>query len=247
MISEMERKSDIDWFALHPDIQCGEHTLNGAEWQLLIRGELLLRDKDGNWIIPNIGIDEEENMHLLAEMFAQKQRSAGSNRNKSDGEAVQISRVEMLDWLSMRQRGLKISLPAEAEELFQSLREFKQLDAFELPKGFNAELRAYQNEGCAWIEFLYKHRFGACLADDMGLGKTVQTIGFIAQRLQDDLAQKKGSILIVLPPSLVFNWLDEFERFAPSITVQDCLTRHSLNRAVQTSTSHFVRPTIAFV
>ena len=67
----------------------------------------------------------------------------------------------------------------------------------------------------------------------MGLGKTVQTIGFIAQRLQDDLAQKKGSILIVLPPSLVFNWLDEFERFAPGITVQDCLTRHSLNRAVQ--------------
>ena len=235
MISELERKSDIDWFALHPDIQCGEHTLNGAEWQLLIRGELLLRDKDGNWIIPNIGINEEENMHLLAEMFAQKQRSAGSNRSKSDSEAVQISRVEMLDWLSMRQRGLKISLPAEAEKLFQSLREFKQLDAFELPKGFNAELRAYQNEGCAWIEFLYKHRFGACLADDMGLGKTVQTIGFIAQRLQDDLAQKKGSILIVLPPSLVFNWLDEFERFAPGITVQGCLTRHSLNRAVQTS------------
>jgi non-specific serine/threonine protein kinase len=236
MISELERKSDIDWFALHPSIQCGERTLNGAEWQLLIRGELLLRDEDGNWIIPDLGVDEEASMQLLAEMFAKKERpTAASKRGESADEAIQVSRVEMLDWLSMRRSGLKLTLPAEAEQLFQSLRDFEQLDAFDLPKGFNAELRAYQSEGCAWIEFLYQHRFGACLADDMGLGKTVQTIGFIAQRLQSDLAQKKGAILIVLPPSLVFNWLDEFERFAPDIVVQDCLTRGSLAPALQTA------------
>jgi superfamily II DNA or RNA helicase len=235
MISEMERKSDIDWFALHPSIQCGDQLLTGAEWQLLVRGELLLRDEDGNWIIPDLGVDEEASMQLLAEMFAKKDRPKASKRGEHMVEAIQVSRLEMLDWLSMRRSGLRISLPPEAEELFQSLSDFEELDTFKLPEGFNAELRAYQNEGCAWIDFLYQHRFGACLADDMGLGKTVQTIGFIAQRLQSDLAKKKGAILIVLPPSLVFNWLDEFERFAPGIVVQDCLSKGMIHEVVQTA------------
>jgi len=235
MISELESKRDIDWFALHPSIQCGERILTGAEWQLLVRGELLLRDDDGNWIIPDLGVDQEASLELLAEMFSKKDRAKSSKRGKHMEEAIQVSRLEMLDWLSMRRSGLRISLPPEAEQLFQSLNDFDELDAFELPKGFNAELRAYQNEGCAWIEFLYQHRFGACLADDMGLGKTVQTIGFIAQRLQSDLAKKKGAILIVLPPSLVFNWLDEFERFAPGIVVRDCLVRGEIHEAIQTA------------
>ncbi len=235
MISELESKRDIDWFALHPSIQCGERLLTGAEWQLLVRGELLLRDEDGNWIIPNLGVDEESSLQLLAEMFAKKDRPQSPKRGDAPEEAIQVSRLEMLDWLSMRRSGLRITLPPEAEQLFQSLRDFEALDVFELPEGFNAELRTYQNEGCAWIEFLYQHRFGACLADDMGLGKTVQTIGFIAQRLQSDLANKNGAILIVLPPSLVFNWLDEFERFAPSIVVQDCLTRAVIHEVVQTA------------
>lgn len=235
MISELESKRDIDWFALHPSIQCGERILTGAEWQLLVRGELLLRDDDGNWIIPDLGVDEEASMQLLAEMFAKKERPRTSKRGEHKQEAIQVSRLEMLDWLSMRRSGLKITLPPEAEHLFQSLRNFEALDPFELPEGFNAELRAYQNEGCAWIEFLYQHRFGACLADDMGLGKTVQTIGFVANRLQSDLADKKGAILIVLPPSLVFNWLDEFKRFAPGIVVQDCLTRGQIDNAINTA------------
>ena len=235
MISELESKRDIDWFALHPSIQCGERLLTGAEWQLLVRGELLLRDEEGNWIIPDLGVDEEASLQLLAEMFSKKDRPKSSKRGDALEETIQVSRLEMLDWLSMRRSGLRITLPPEAEQLFQSLRDFEELDAFKLPKGFNAELRAYQNEGCAWIEFLYKHRFGACLADDMGLGKTVQTIGFIAQRLQSDLAKQQGAILIVLPPSLVFNWLDEFERFAPNIVVQDCLSRGMIHEVVQTA------------
>lgn len=235
MISELESKRDIDWFALHPSIQCGERELTGAEWQLLVRGELLLRDEDGNWIIPDLGVDEEASLKLLAEMFAKKDRPKTSKRGERQEEAIQVSRLEMLDWLSMRRSGLRITLPPEAEQLFESLRDFDGLDAFELPKGFNADLRAYQSEGCAWIEFLYQHRFGACLADDMGLGKTVQTIGFIAQRFQSDLAKKTGAILIVLPPSLVFNWLDEFERFAPGLVVQDCLSRGEIHEAVQTA------------
>jgi superfamily II DNA or RNA helicase len=235
MISELESGRDIDWFELHPSIQCGDRTLTSAEWQQLIRGELLLRDEAGNWILPDLGVDEDAGLQLLAEMFAQKGRPRGVRRGAGEEDTIQVSRLEMLDWIAMRRRGLRITLPAEAERLFHSLRSFETLGAFDLPDGFNADLRVYQNEGCAWIEFLYQHRFGACLADDMGLGKTVQTIGFVAKRLQSDPERKKGTILIVLPPSLVFNWMDEFKRFAPGIKVSECLIKGTLDEVAQSA------------
>ena len=56
--------------------------------------------------------------------------------------------------------------------------------------------------------------FGGILADDMGLGKTLQTITFLASRLKPDMR-----VLILSPSSLIYNWLDEFKRFAPEIDV----------------------------
>ena len=77
-----------------------------------------------------------------------------------------------------------------------------------------------------WLDYLHEHQLGGCLADDMGLGKTVQTIAFLAACFERGLNAKKGApVLIVLPPSLVFNWLDEWERFAPGIRVRDCLRK----------------------
>jgi len=55
---------------------------------------------------------------------------------------------------------------------------------------------------------------GACLADDMGLGKTLQTICFIADRLE--LVVERMA-LIVCPASLIYNWQTEIEKFAPHL------------------------------
>jgi non-specific serine/threonine protein kinase len=137
--------------------------------------------------------------------------------------APQISRLEMLDWIALRRHGVRVDLPAAVESLFESLLQFKKLPAFELPAACNARLRAYQKKGCGWIDFLYRHRLGACLADDMGLGKTVQAIAFITACLERGLEEpKRTPVLIVVPPSLVFNWLDEWARFAPGIRVMAC-------------------------
>ena len=47
-------------------------------------------------------------------------------------------------------------------------------------KGFQADLRPYQERGVHWLSFLHSLGFGACLADDMGLGKTVQLLAFLS-------------------------------------------------------------------
>jgi SNF2 family DNA or RNA helicase len=57
---------------------------------------------------------------------------------------------------------------------------------------------------------------GACLADDMGLGKTLQTICFIAWQLQQ---QPERQHMIICPSSLIYNWQQELQKFAPSVSV----------------------------
>ena len=85
------------------------------------------------------------------------------------------------------------------------------------PPGFSATLRAYQREGLAWLGFLADAGFGGVLADDMGLGKTVQVLAhLLAEKARGRL---DAPVLIVAPTSLVANWRDEAQRFAPSLSV----------------------------
>jgi len=114
-----------------------------------------------------------------------------------------------------------------------------------VPDGIRAELRNYQIEGYSWLYRLYKNGLGGCLADDMGLGKTLQTLT-ILQRTRIDykpedeiltgLQPKPGQLslfedhitetrseyktsLIVVPTSLVHNWLNEATRFVPGLSI----------------------------
>jgi SNF2 family DNA or RNA helicase len=79
-----------------------------------------------------------------------------------------------------------------------------------------ATLRPYQQHGLNWLNFLDDFNFGGCLADDMGLGKSLQIIAFIlSQRTKRGMTTN----MIVVPTSLIFNWLAEIEKFAPSLKV----------------------------
>ena len=223
---------DIDWFELHPSMSCGDRSISPAEWKRLIRGELFLEAADGSLIMPEVGEGQADGLQMIAEVL-QRGRSRGADARAADG-GLQISRLEMLDWIALRRKGVQLQLPDAVEAVFASLSQFDQLPEFVPSPALQAELRPYQREGCAWIEFLYQHRFGACLADDMGLGKTVQAIAFLVARFEQQLGtRQQAAVLIVLPPSLVFNWLDEFARFAPHLRVCDCLSHAQWDAALQ--------------
>ena len=88
---------------------------------------------------------------------------------------------------------------------------------YEVPETLNATLRPYQVEGFRWLSARLDAGFGGILADEMGLGKSVQLISLLVARAAE--ARNIGPSLIVCPSSLVYNWLAEFERFAPQLNV----------------------------
>jgi len=102
------------------------------------------------------------------------------------------------------------------EWLEQTLAAMKRPDSIK-PIGcgtnFKAILRDYQSKGVNWLNYMKSLGFGACLADDMGLGKTIQVIAL----LNHTRTLKKEKSLLVIPASLVGNWINEIDKFAPSL------------------------------
>lgn len=85
------------------------------------------------------------------------------------------------------------------------------------PPGLRIQLRPYQLEGLAWLQYLRERNLGGILADDMGLGKTAQALAHV---LTEKLAGRLDlPVLVVLPTSLIFNWQAEAARMTPGLRV----------------------------
>ena len=111
-------------------------------------------------------------------------------------------------------------LASDRDRTYRALiRDFRTIrDAdYEVPAAQADILRPYQIYGYKWLRTLAAAGFGGILADEMGLGKTLQAITFL-QALKE--TGDSGPSLIVCPASLVYNWQEEFHRFAPSLNVQ---------------------------
>ncbi len=100
--------------------------------------------------------------------------------------------------------------------VLDNLRSPAALEAVSLPQGFIGRLRPYQQGGLNWLAFLRELGFGACLADDMGLGKTIQVLALL-QSCKERSVKEYGPSLLIVPASLIDNWLSEIRRFTPSL------------------------------
>uniref|UniRef100_A0A8C3JUC2 Helicase ATP-binding domain-containing protein n=1 Tax=Calidris pygmaea TaxID=425635 RepID=A0A8C3JUC2_9CHAR len=78
------------------------------------------------------------------------------------------------------------------------------------------KLRPYQVEGVKWMVQCYKVQHGCILGDEMGLGKTCQTISLLLYLTKE--VTNKDKFLILCPLSVLSNWKEELERFAPGLS-----------------------------
>ncbi|OQN96787.1 hypothetical protein B0A48_17347 [Cryoendolithus antarcticus] len=123
--------------------------------------------------------------------------------------------IKRVDVLSAADATELQSVPGTPVSLVRSDGAAKQLIA--QPDLLHGELRSYQHAGLDWLASLYKNYTNGILADEMGLGKTIQTIALLAH-----LAEKLEvwePHLVVVPTSVVLNWVTEFNKFLPGFRV----------------------------
>jgi superfamily II DNA or RNA helicase len=131
--------------------------------------------------------------HLVADLLAAR------GTDKKLGPAAVLTLGPLCD-------ALEAPRPAELARLAPLFGQFDGIPRAALPEGLHASLRDYQQQGVDWLAFLRDAELGAVLADDMGLGKTLQTICVL-----------RGRVLVVCPKSVVYNWVDEINRFRPGL------------------------------
>lgn len=218
----LDVRSGVDWFELHGNVDFG-----GVSASL---PALLAAARRGDTFIP---LGDGTFGLLPQEWLARNGRIAAVGT--TDGDHVRFARPQgaLLDaWLATQPA-------ASVDETFARVREelarFDGITPLDPPPTFAGVLRDYQREALGWFEFLRRFGFGGCLADEMGLGKTVMVLAMLeARRLEREKAQDARQLdarasrrrgirasLVVMPRSLIFNWLREAARFAPALRVLD--------------------------
>ena len=115
-------------------------------------------------------------------------------------------------------KNVEVNKSASYQNIVEELKENQTNFSFALPENLNAQMRTYQKIGYQWLKTLDKYGFGGVLADDMGLGKTLQILAVILCYVNENKEKAKPS-LVVCPSSLTLNWLNEANKFTPSLKV----------------------------
>ena len=205
---KMGVSSGVDWFELHGEVEFEGQTVRLPELlAALRRGERFITLGDGS-----LGILPEEWLKKMAPIVR-------LGEVEGDHLRFQSAQAALLDaWLAEEPEATFDEAFVRARE---RLRGFAGIAPMEEPRGFSGELRAYQKAGLGWLHYLRDFGFGGCLADDMGLGKTIQVLALLEARRTLRAAEGLPPSLIVVPRSLVFNWLAEAARFTPALRVLD--------------------------
>jgi hypothetical protein len=212
---------DYDW-----RIAIGETDLSEAEFtELIARNERLVRFR-GQWIHldpalltqirqamgrvdkgQGLSFQDVLQLHLLGGNDASESESSSG---APEHQSVASGRIQ-----------LEVELNEHLIQLIGQLGQQSEWPKIAVPAGLNAELRAYQQTGYAWLAFLRRFGLGACLADDMGLGKTVQFIAYLLHIKENTKEETDSTIpsLLICPTSVLGNWQKELSRFAPSLNI----------------------------
>ena len=196
---EVELKTERDWFDVYAVVHFGGFKIPFINF----RNHIIRQDR--NYILPN-----GETLILPAEWLAKYTQVMLMAEHHNNHVRLGKRYFTMVN----------DSFEGLDHKYFHKLTALCNVDEMELddkPDKIQATLRPYQLQGVTWLRVLHDHRLGGCLADDMGLGKTLQAITLL-QSVLDDISEPAAS-LIVMPSSLIHNWVNEINRFAPHLKV----------------------------
>ena len=218
--------SGIDWFELHGSV--AYERADGTEQRVTLP-EILKMARAGQDMVT---LDDGTQGLLPQQWLAEHGLLTGLGKIHEDHLRYKNSQVALLDALLREQEEILIDDPFRQAR--ERLHQFDGVKPVKAADGFHGTLRPYQEEGMGWLAFLRWFGVGGVLADDMGLGKTIQVLAMLYnRRLAAQHADKNNTspkdehhdalphrpTLVVAPRSVVFNWVDETEHFAPELRV----------------------------
>ncbi|MCF6351553.1 MAG: DEAD/DEAH box helicase [Cyclobacteriaceae bacterium] len=195
--------SEIDWFDVSIAVSFGAESLPLAHIKkAVLKQESYIQLGDGS-----LG-------YLPEEWLKKMERYFRYGEINEDGVSISKHHFSLIDELfdEIDDEDLR----KEIEEKKTKLIEFDRIKNTKIPRGVTAKMRDYQTHGFNWLVFLNEFNMGGCLADDMGLGKTLQVICLLQHQKNNKIKEPN---LVVVPTSLVFNWQNEIEKFAPKLKV----------------------------
>ena len=195
--------SGIDWFDVTTEIDYGGATIPFSELVAAIKEKkIFLKLSDGS-------------TGVLPEKWFKKIKQTISF-GEVENENVRFSKMQALALETIIEDADQFEVDEHFTEHIEKLKSFEKISKQVIPENFNGVLRDYQKTGVDWLYFLKEYSFGGILADDMGLGKTIQSIILLLKERNEN-----NTTLIIAPTSVIFNWIDEIKKFAPSLTILD--------------------------
>jgi len=199
--------SDIDWFELQGGVRFGDESIAVPELLRAVRsGQESIRLAGGELgLLPE---DLGERFGLLPDL----------GEETDGGLRFRPNQAWLLDSL-LAESEASVDTDAEFERRRRGLARFDSIRPRKAGRGFRGELRPYQQDALGWLRFLERVGLGGCLADDMGLGKTVMVLAHLLHHRAARRKAERKPALVVAPKSLVWNWIEEARKFAPSLAV----------------------------
>ena len=207
-----------DWFDLGLIITVGGRQIPYADiLRALSQGmtRLLMSDKT------YVSLEQP----LFEKLRALVAEASQLNDNKKD--PLRLTRYQVSLWEEFESLATTVEGPDSWHAAIAGLANLGQGEQVDLSEQVHATFRPYQIEGFRWLTSLWNQGLGGILADDMGLGKTLQMIGLLVHMKEKWAEPGRGSlpvaaggpgpVLVVAPTSVVPNWLNESQRFAPHI------------------------------
>ena len=135
---------------------------------------------------------------------------------------LHVPRVRAIDLVRngpLQASNVDVTVAADLQAAAGLLQQARQDAIAPVPASFRGTLRDYQLTGLRWLDALRDTALGGVLADDMGLGKTVQVLAHL--QWEKECGRLRQPALLVVPKSLVFNWVEEAARFTPDLRVSN--------------------------
>ena len=200
---DFEIKEDNDWFDINAIVYFGEHPIPF----IALKQHILHKKREFTLPDGSIAIIPEKWFTQYGSLFS---LSDGGKELKLKKHHIGLINELAEDGIANVTLSRKL----------QRLNDFENIADTKMPVHFKGDLRSYQKAGYNWFSFLREYNFGGCLADDMGLGKTIQTLAMLQKIKEEDEEQStKSTSLIIMPTSLIYNWLNEAKKFTPKLKI----------------------------